>query len=419
MSIEWFLDRMRTFGNRDAIILQDRDCVATYNDLLDEIDRQKPAPLSSFAMDDPVSDIALMLSAINKGYVVVPLPKFDTRRDRKIELVAGSLDFIDEVVLPGKPALVVFTSGSTGDEKAILFAAEQMMERYRQLYPPRTRLSFLQLDHLGGIHTVLYTLSNGGTIVVPRDRNPQTICEAIEKYKIEALPVTPTFLNILLASEAYKEYDLSSLRVVTYGTEVMPESVLKRISRELPYVKFKQTYGLSELGVMHVKSRDSVSTWIKITDDKYEAKIQDGTLWVRTEFAMKAYLNAPNPFDHEGWFNTHDKVEFDGEWMRILGRDTDIINVGGLKVYPVEVENVLLDMPGVIDALVDGISNPFTGNAVAVTLQIEERFDATIIKKRVRDFCKGKLESYKIPVLVDVTTVPLTGPRCKKIRTVV
>ena len=67
---------------------------------------------------------------------------------------------------------------------------------------------------------------------------------------------------------------------------------------------------------------------------------------------MLGYLNAPQPFDEDGWFNTQDKVEQDGEWIKILGRVTDIINVGGQKVYPAEIESALLELDEITDATV-------------------------------------------------------------------
>ena len=79
---------------------------------------------------------------------------------------------------------------------------------------------------------------------------------------------------------------------------------------------------------------------------------------------MLGYLNAPSPFDADGWFNTQDAVEQDGEWLRFLGRTSDLINVGGQKVYPAEVESVLLELENVLDVTVRGEPNPIIGQIV-------------------------------------------------------
>ncbi len=74
---------------------------------------------------------------------------------------------------------------------------------------------------------------------------------------------------------------------------------------------------------MSTKSENSESLWMKIGGDGFEMKIVDGILYIRTQSAMLGYLNAPSPFDEEGWFNTKDKVEEKDGYIRILGRTTD------------------------------------------------------------------------------------------------
>jgi acyl-CoA synthetase (AMP-forming)/AMP-acid ligase II len=230
------------------------------------------------------------------------------------------------------------------------------------------------------------------------------------------LPTSPTFLNLLLISEAYKRYDLSSLKLVTYGTEVMPESTLQRIHEIFPNVKLQQTYGLSELGILRSKSRDSNSLWVKVGGEGFETKVVDGMLWVRAKSAMLGYLNAPSPFDAEGWMNTGDMVEVDGEYLRILGRKSEIINVGGQKVYPAEVESVLLQMPNVKDAVVLGEKNPITGQIVTARLNLFEAEDPQAFKRRMFAFCREKLATYKTPVKVTISSQDQFNARYKRMR---
>ena len=233
-------------------------------------------------------------------------------------------------------------------------------------------LTFLLFDHEGGFNTIMHALSSGSMIATLRERSQEEVCNIIEKYKIELLPTSPTFLNMLIISRVYEKYDLSSLRIISYGTKPMPETTLKRLHEIFPDVKLKQTYGLSELGVMSTKSENSESLWMKIGGDGFEMKIVDGILYIRTQSAMLGYLNAPSPFDEEGWFNTKDKVEEKDGYIRILGRTTDLINVGGNKVYPNEVESVLLSFAGVKDAHVYGEANPITGMSVVADVSVDE-----------------------------------------------
>jgi acyl-CoA synthetase (AMP-forming)/AMP-acid ligase II len=237
-------------------------------------------------------------------------------------------------------------------------------------------------------------------------------------HRVQTLPTSPTFLNLLLISEAYQRYDLSSLELITYGTEVMPESTLHRIHEVFPHVQLLQTYGLSELGILRSKSRDSNSLWVKIGGEGFETKMVDGVLWIRARSAMLGYLNAPSPFDEEGWMNTQDVVEVDGEYIRILGRRSEIINVGGQKVYPAEVESVLLQLPNIKDVAVVGERHPITGQIVTARINLFEPEDLTELKRRVRAFCRERLAPYKIPVKIVITDQEQHSARFKKMRKV-
>src|SRR6185295_12684476 len=133
---------------------------------------------------------------------------------------------------------------------------------------------------------------------------------------VELLPTSPTFINMILISKAYEEYDISSLKLVTYGTESMPETTLRKFNELFPDIELKQTYGLSEIGILRSKSRDNNSLWVKIGGEDFKTKVVDGILHIQAKSAMLGYLNAPSPFDSEGWFNTQDRVEVDGDWIK-------------------------------------------------------------------------------------------------------
>ena len=133
---------------------------------------------------------------------------------------------------------------------------------------------------------------------------------------------------------------------------------------------------------------------------------------------MLGYLNAPSPFDDEGWMNTEDLVEVDGEYMRILGRQSEIINVGGTKVYPTEVENVLMGMDNIRDVTVYGEPHPIVGRAVVALVNVDEPEDPIELTRRMRAFCRDKLDRFKIPVKVVVDDQALINARGKKVRRV-
>jgi acyl-CoA synthetase (AMP-forming)/AMP-acid ligase II len=248
------------------------------------------------------------------------------------------------------------------------------------------------------------------------DRNPETVCRAIAQNQVHTLPTSPTFLNLMLISGAWQQHDMSSLKVIAYGTEPMPESTLKRLHDALPEVSLVQTYGMSELGVLRSRSRDSQSLWIKFSGDGFQTKIVEGVLWVKAETAMLGYLNAPDLFDAEGWLNTQDAVEVDGEYLRILGRASDLINVGGQKVYPAEVENHLLQLDNVQDVSVFAKPHPMMGHVVGARFTLKAPEPLADFKRRMHAFCRGKLANFQIPLLVELTETDQFGVRFKKMR---
>lgn len=315
------------------------------------------------------------------------------------------------------PGLVVFTSGSTGEPKGILHNCEHVMKKFVAERPGWRTVLFLLMDHFGGFNTFLGAFAYGGVAVCVRDRGPEAVCGAIQAARATLLPTTPTFLNLLIASHAHRAYDLSSVRMITYGTEVMPEATLAKVRAIFPNAQVKQTYGLSELGVLRSKSESDASLWVKIGGDGFEVKIVEDVLWVRSEANMVGYLNAPSPFDAEGWMCTGDHVETRGEYMRIIGRKSEMINVGGQKVFPAEVETVLLEAPNVREATVYGGPHPIMGSVVLARVSLDEPEAPEALSERLRAHCVKRLQKYKIPVRFTVVEdESQRSERYKKIR---
>ena len=264
--------------------------------------------------------------------------------------------------------LILFSSGSTGAPKAMIHNLDTLVDSYGDKKQKQINmLVFLMFDHIGGINTMLNILSMNATMIIPQNRNADDICQLIEEYKIAVLPSSPTFLNLILINRSYEKYDLSSLRMITYGTETMPEGLLGRLKAVFSKVRFLQTFGTSETGIAATSSKSSSSTFMKIDDENLEYKIVDNELWLRSKTQILGYLNrSMESFTNDGWFKTGDLVELDNEgFIKIIGRNKEIINVGGQKVLPSEVESVLLGMDEIEDCLVYGEQNAITGQSVS------------------------------------------------------
>jgi len=186
----------------------------------------------------------------------------------------------------------------------------------------------------------------------------------------------------------------------------------------VPNVELRQTYGLSEVGILRAKSLASDSTWVRLGGEGYETKIVDGTLRIRARSSMVGYLNYPSPFDAEGWFDTGDLVESSGEYVKFIGRRTALINVGGQKVHPTEVEDLLLDMPEIGEVIVYGEANPIMGQVVAAKVRPTVKLPAAELRARMRAHCAGRLAPFKVPTRIVQVDAPLHNARFKKISTV-
>jgi len=265
---------------------------------------------------------------------------------------------------------------------------------------------------------MLYTLANGGCLVTVEKRSPDAVLKAIERHRVELLPTSPTFVNLILLSEAYQRWDLSSLSTVTYGTEPMPESTLKRFCEAVPHVRLLQTYGLSEVGILRSKSKSSDSLWVKVGGEGFETRVVDGILEIKARSAMLGYLNAPSPFSEDGWFITGDAVEQDGEYLRILGRKSEMINVGGEKVFPAEVESVIQQLDNVADVTVHSQQNPITGQIVCARVTLQENEEKRAFVRRMKAFCRERLAPYKVPVKAVIVEGAQHGSRFKRMRRV-
>ena len=315
--------------------------------------------------------------------------------------------------------LILFSSGSTGAPKAMIHNLDTLVDSYGDKKQKQINmLVFLMFDHIGGINTMLNILSMNATMIIPQNRNADDICQLIEEYKIAVLPSSPTFLNLILINRSYEKYDLSSLRMITYGTETMPEGLLGRLKAVFSKVKFLQTFGTSETGIAATSSKSSSSTFMKIDDENLEYKIVDNELWLRSKTQILGYLNrSMESFTNDGWFKTGDLVELDNEgFIKIIGRNKEIINVGGQKVLPSEVESVLLGMDEIEDCLVYGEQNAITGQSVSCDVVLKHGIDDSGFKILVRKFCKDKLDNFKIPTRVNFVQKTEFTERFKKSR---
>ena len=369
------------------------------------------------ALKESMADIK-----INAEILEFPNSKFPNSKFPNLEFLETNDKkhaIIENLFRQKHAGLVLFSSGSTGKPKAMVHDLDTLISSFEAKKPRKLNmLLFLLFDHIGGINTLLNILATLSTAIIPRERNSDEICALIEKYKISVLPSNPTFLNLILMSNAYKKYDLSSLKMITYGTEAMSESLLARLKATFKKVKFLQTFGTSETGILNTSSKSSSSTYIKLNDAEY--KTINGELWIKSKTQILGYLNADmSAFKasfEDGWFKTGDLVLRDAEYLKIVGRLKELINIGGKKALPSEIESVIMELENIADCVVYGEQNAITGQSVSCDVVLKSDMAKDELKKLIRSTCASKLERYKIPSKINVVEKIAFTNRFKKVR---
>ena len=402
----------------------------------DEVANQQYVDLTEVKSGDVVAligdfnpqSILTLLQLIDKNVILVPLT-VDTRAQHEyffesalVDVVIEGSDvkrihhsqnhvLIDELRAKEHSGLVLFSTGTTGRPKAILHDLTLFMKRFETPRPTLKTINFLLFDHIGGLNTLLHTLFNKGTVVAPKSRSVEDILTTCAEHEIEVLPTTPTFLRMMLMSGLIPDSVPKSLRIITYGTERMDQPTLDALCELLPNVEFRQTFGMSELGIVRVKSESSNSLFMKVGGEGVETRVVDNVLEIRSQTRMLGYLNAESPFDNEGWYNTKDIVEERDGYYKITGRTSEVINVGGLKFMASEVERVALQYENVGLVKAEAKPNPITGQHVELTVQSVKNNE--VDKVGLKTFLASLLPNHMMPKRIKVASVSV-GHRFKR-----
>lgn len=453
MSREQFLEQMRAVPERTALACAGVEI--SYGALLEAIPRAQqvlqaagvtPGQAVILNADYGVASIAMLLALYLNRNIVAPVVELNAlaadtlrgsagcafrvyfpRGEPVVERLAQELSAADAAPPlyqalrdGGQAGLVLLSSGTTGAPKAILHNFDHLLaaKMDKGAKKPTTILMFLLFDHIGGINSLLNSLVVGGCAVLPVARTPDEVCRLIAEHRIKVLPVSPTFLNLILMGRHHEQHDVSSVRLITYGTETMQEALLHRVQAAFPRTKLLQTFGTSETGISTTSSKSSSSTFFKLADNATEYRIVDGELQLKTRSQFMGYLNYGNDnVTSDGWFMTGDLVE-EGEdgFIRVKGRSKEMINVGGEKVLPSEVENLLLGSAQVDDCLVYGVPNAITGQCVHADVVAGAFACKKELKQFVLSYLGGRIDAYKIPVKVNKVDAIAFSNRFKRSR---
>ncbi|WP_181779450.1 acyl-CoA synthetase [Pseudonocardia pini] len=331
------------------------------------------------------------------------------------------------VVGETEPAWLIYTSGTTGRAKGavlthrnVVSAVMNSLISWEHDHDPGVSLMPWPLCHIAGYGVPMAHLK-GDVLVLLRRYDAVGFLEAVQTHRVGQTSVAPTMLAMLLRHPRFPEFDVSSLRRVSYGSAPMPAAVLREAMAALPGVRFQTGFGMTELAgnvishgsADHVRALESdeslltsvgrpqVLTAVRIVDADGNDTADDevGELVVRGDQVCAGYWNRPEATAEAtqgGWFHSGDLARRDSRgYYYIVDRKKDMILTGGENVYSREVEEVLHQHPDVAAAAVVGQPDDVWGELVVAV--VEAREGHTVTQEDVREFCRGHLAGYKIP----------------------
>ena len=380
--------------------------------------------------------VAALWGALKLGVTVTPLNPLLTGAERMrivadlrpaaiVEATGAGEAVVTSVEGTGAPALILYTSGSTGEPKgvvlshaALTFANRSWIGPVMGLTAEDVVLAALPLSHSFGLNgALLAPLLAGASVALLDHFSPEAALSAIAQHRVTVFPGVAAMFRRMLDAPAMETADLGSLRAVVSGAAPCPWE-LAREWRERTGVRIIRGYGSTELfrPISHLAGdpcdepesvgRPVPGVEIAVVDDAGAALPQGevGELWIRTPAAMEGYLDRPEETRAvlaDGWFRTGDLVTVspDGH-VSIVGRKRELILRGGYSVVPAEVEAVLLAHPAVAEAAVVGLPHPELGEEVAAFVTL--RPGAASEPDELIAHCKARLAGFKYPRQVQI-----------------
>jgi fatty-acyl-CoA synthase len=319
---------------------------------------------------------------------------------------------------PEQPGgLVLLTSGTTGTPKGAQrqvtspFAAAQLLDRI-PLRPAERTLFGAPLFHGTGLSQFLMTMSLGSTTLVRRRFDPRATLETLARYRVEQLVVVPTMLQRILnlGEDVIRSYDTSALRILFCAGSALPPEVGSRAMELFGDVLYN-LYGSTEVAVATVATpedwrrapgtvgRAPVGCTVRLYDEHGRRITRPDTIgrvFVANGLKFSAYTGGGGKEEIDGLLSSGDVGHLDADGLLFIdGRDDDMIVSGGENVYPVEVENLLVEHPAISDAAVIGVPDADFGQRLKafVVLRPGHSLDADEIREHVRT----NLARHKVP----------------------
>jgi len=348
------------------------------------------AEVCGYPLEEPASTLDALAERFDHDVILAGTDSPEVSAPRRLSL--------DELRTDGpapapaaEPTIMILTTGTTGERRGAI-------HRWSRLAPavspsadaPQTRwLLTYNLNQFAGIAILMHVLSSGGTLVQPRAQRAREGVEAIREHGVTHVSATPTFWRGILRELAADE-PVFALDQITLGGEAVPERLLSELRRRFPAARFSQIYAATEFG-QSGSVRDGLpglpeSVLHRPDDAPVQLRVVDGELHVRSRVGMVGYYGEP-PVDPDEWRPTGDLVEIRDGRLLFVGRTSDVINVGGVKVHPGPVERAAESVPAVLAACAFARPNALTGQIVALEAVLAEGADPDEVEAGIREAC--------------------------------
>jgi acyl-CoA synthetase (AMP-forming)/AMP-acid ligase II len=284
----------------------------------------------------------------------------------------------DTMAIPDGPQpLMIRTTGTTGLPKAARHDWRVLAQTVAGLRPrPDQRWLLAYGPHqFAGVQVLLHVVASQATLVAPFPRQPKDGVDALLRDDVTCVSATPTFWRFLLAEARSRKVELPRLEQVTLGGEASPADLLADLTATFPGARVSQVYASTEFGsITSVKDGlpgIAIEALFGESNPVSNVRVEDGELWVRAGAGMLGYADEPTDDPSpaaRSWRPTGDLVEIVDGRVLFRGRTSEVINVGGVKVPPLPVEDRITALEGVAMARVFGRPSPLTGSIVAVDI---------------------------------------------------
>jgi fatty-acyl-CoA synthase len=319
--------------------------------------------------------------------------------------------------------ILQYTSGTTGFPKGAMHTHETVLWNSLHQVPDfaitrdDVHLVIPAMCWAAGFHSfTLAVLWAGGRVVVNPSRgfSPEAFCETVERHRVSKTILVPAVLRRILQYDDLDRHDLSSLNLVLSGGEPVPIQLIEEWHRRVPSCALVQGYGMGEFPTLMLllEARDAVrkagaagkaclAARIRVVDVDFQDTAVDevGEIVVLSPACMVGYFGKPQATAeafHDGWMRTGDLARVDAEgYVHIAGRAKELIIVGGLNVYPAEVERVLLDLEAVAEAAVVGVPDAEWGEVPEAVVVVKD--GRSVTAALLEEHCRRELANYKVP----------------------